>query len=883
MFWGKAQPSGAIVTCHPIAWHGLDVAAAFLALLEIWPDDAVALSDAFDGEWEEVRRALASLIALHDIGKFAPAFQAKVPEHVPAELRPDLQNLSINHGATGLAYGEHPVLLKPLMDRILANLHEDDRSVILQPVFGHHGRPLDEERFNSARDGRSDGSFVGAARQFMADVLDLFGQPVLPAVRRRAGPALSWRLAGLIAMSDWIGSSQAHFPYTTPEMSMADYWCLAQSRAAQAIDQTGLKGAAVSIEDAVSAVTKGQFPLTQAQKWSASVPLDSNPGLFIIEDMMGSGKTEAALILAHRLMQAGRAGGLYVALPTMATANALYRRMAAIYRRFFDKTSKPSLILAHGASGLDDQFRSSIGIEEFAGETLPSFQNDEEETSTAACTRWLADDRRKTFLADVGVGTIDQALLAILPVKHCAVRQMGLRRRVLIIDEAHAYDSYMQKEIETLIGHQAAMNAPVIILSATLPSVIRNRLTRAWASARKAPVPTMAMASYPLATLMSDTGSTEQPLAARADLERGMAILRLPEHDAADRLVIEAAGQGAAVARLCNTVDDAIAAYERLQAQGVTVHLFHARFAMADRIAIEQSAMARFGKTSTSEARRGHVLVATQVIEQSLDVDFDLMVTDLAPVDLLLQRAGRVWRHTGRQGRGWNEPMLAVVSPEAVADAGADWYARLFPHAQWVYRDHAKLWRTAHFLFAKPSIRLPDDMRDLVEQVYDDAMEDIPAALVESLIKVEGNAIASRGHAGGNVLKFHEGYTPQGGLWSSDTITPTRESQPRTTLRLSILQNGKLVPYAHDPDPRRAWALSEISVATRRVKSRGSYDPRIAAQAMALEAQWEREGSRAVCLPLVETSQSFSFVANDPHGKSVSGMYSSVTGLLLQD
>jgi CRISPR-associated endonuclease/helicase Cas3 len=874
LFWGKAQPQpdaqsadavGAPCPFHPVAWHGLDVAAVFLALLEAWPDEARALEGTFEGGSPAARRALAVLVALHDVGKFAPAFQAKAPEQAPSQLAPLPINIGIDHGATGLAYLGCARYLKPLLDTLLPQLDDDARWAVLQPVLGHHGRPLADAMILAERDGRRDGPSAEAARAFMDEVLDLFGRPELPRIGKGQAVALSWRLAGLVALADWIGSSQTCFPYTAADLAFADYWALAQERATQAVAVAGLRGAPVSQMAATEAVTRGDFALTDAQRWAAEVSLDEDAGLFIIEDMMGSGKTEAALILAHRLMQGGRAGGLYVALPTMATANALYRRMAGIHRRLFMPDASPSLILAHGARDLDEQFRSSIGLESLAPEAVPiTASEDDEDASEVACARWLADDRRKTFLADVGVGTIDQALLGMLPVKHCAVRQLGLRRRVLIIDEAHAYDAYMQKEIEGLIRHQASMNAPVIVLSATLPSLIQARLTKAWRDARKLPDVSDGETAYPLATVLGTTGARQTRLAPRADLVREVAIMRLPDHAAADALVVKAARQGAAVARLCNTVDDAIAAWRRLTAQGIEAELFHARFAMCDRIAIEQAAMARFGKSSQPEQRRGRVLVATQVIEQSLDVDFDLMVSDLAPVDLLLQRMGRVWRHTSRQERGWGQPTLAVLSPEAVPDAAADWYGALFPIGQYVYPDHARLWRTARLLFGGDRIKAPDDMRPLVEQVYADDLADVPDGLAASLIRTSGKDMANRGHASLNLLKLQEGYSLQGGLWQSDIRTPTRLSDNRTTLRLARISEGRLAPYAQTSssrqDPRQAWALSELSVSTRRISGRGGYDRAIEKQAAALDALWEREGVKALCLPLLEEGEGGSFV-----------------------
>jgi CRISPR-associated endonuclease/helicase Cas3 len=165
-FWGKAQPAdGAAFPFHPVAWHGLDVAATFLELLTIWPDETRALAAAFEGDWEQARLALATLVAMHEIGKFAPAFQAKAPEQAPQELLPLLSRLSIDHGATGMACCKDMRFLKATADALLENMKIDDWGAILQPVFGHHGKPLESIDVRPDRDGRSDGPFAIAARQ----------------------------------------------------------------------------------------------------------------------------------------------------------------------------------------------------------------------------------------------------------------------------------------------------------------------------------------------------------------------------------------------------------------------------------------------------------------------------------------------------------------------------------------------------------------------------------------------------------------------------------------------------------------------------------------------------------------------------------------------
>ncbi len=762
IFWGKARPSpDQVLTTHPAAWHGLDVAASFQALWHLWRHHAAAIAGAFDGRADDVLAGLSSLAALHDIGKFAPTFQAKVQDVYPLCLGVWSAPPKADHGAIGYALAEAEDQLAPIVRSMLGDHNDLRRAAILGPVFGHHGRPIEPEMVLRRHIRASEEPAAVAARDFARAAVALFGAPCLPPLLKGHDIALSWRLAGLIALADWIGSDQRYFRYEESGIEPAAYWTdYARPRARAAVAASGLAPSGVSMRLSLDIVGGSGFKPTAAQNWAQSVPLEIENGLFILEDVMGSGKTEAALILAHRLMQAGRADGLYVALPTMATANALYRRMAAIYRLLFADGTRPSLVLAHGARDLDPHFRDSIGPAAQYHEAAFYGDDPTDETGSAACTRWLSDDRRKTFLADIGVGTIDQALLAVLPVKHACIRQVGLARRVLVLDEAHAYDAYMQREIETLIMHQARLGAPVIVLSATLPRLIKERLAAAFAKGRGLVAPPLSAAAYPLVTAIG-SGVEETAVAVREGLARDIAVTRCPDSEAAEQRIVEAAAQGAAVAYIRNSVDDAIASYERLLAAGLDVSLFHARFAMQDRIAIEDRVVGLFGKYGTRSQRKGAVLVATQVVEQSLDLDFDLLVTDLAPVDLMIQRSGRLWRHQ-REGRGSLRPELIVVSPAPAADAGKDWYAEAFPHGQWVYRNHALLWLSAREIFASDRLRVPDDLRRLVDAVYCDEMLDlVPEPLQASGMEAAGKDIGSRGHASLNLLKLEKGCSPR--------------------------------------------------------------------------------------------------------------------------
>ena len=828
---------------HPLPLHSLDVAAVGRTLLTAARAPGGTLPELLGLSVGETIRCTSCLLALHDVGKFAKRFQAKAWRWFPSvfEQPPDTVPTQFDHGAGGLRLFD----AEPAAFHVPPGTDVRALRLLFSAVFGHHGSPPTADGPGALR-GDFGTAGIDAARLFVGEVLDFFrlgeGWPQLDLERARCA---SFALAGLAVLADWIGSNQKWFPYSDPVEDLSAYWQEALERAAVAVKEAGVipspTSAGVSYVDLVGE----KITPSPMQEWARDVELPDGPALYLLEDETGSGKTEAAAMLAHRLMRSGKAEGLYLALPTMATANAMFDRLAKCYRALFVDDATPSIALAHGASGLHDGFqeaRRQWGRMErpYSGDTGG---DGADVTASAACAEWVADDRRRAFLADVGAGTIDQALQAILPARHQSIRLVGLMRRVLILDEVHAYDSYMQREIERLLEFQAALGGSAIILSATLPLNIRNRLADAFArGAGEEGGATDERMAYPLATVCGSGVVSATPVPGMAGRGRTLPVRFLRTPEAAIEEVERAAAAGRAVLYIRNTVDDALEAHAVLRQRGLVPDLFHARFALADRLEIERRVMARFGKESTPYDRHGSVLIATQVVEQSLDLDFDVLITDLAPVDLVIQRAGRLWRHDRPGRRGW--PELLVVSPEPTTKADENWFRGTFPRAAHVYPDHARLWLTARMLDDADAIASPGCLRHLIEAVYGpSADERVPDALRGSYWDAEGRAGAERGVANTNVLDVHTGYLRDGGAWDADIHTPTRlNDQPQTTVRLARLRDDRVVPYAAAAvggASWRDWRLSEVSVASHRLGAEAEYREHDAA-VRAAKADWGR-------------------------------------------
>lgn len=822
-YWGKAQPQGQF-EWHPLSYHSLDVAAAMMALLETRPRLLSAIAQACELSLAETRLRLILVAALHDIGKFAPNFQMKVPE-LCAALRPGTfhSHDSRGHGQVGAGMWRRWSWPEPM--NALESWHHAAAS--------HHGVPVDAPLSVEDAIPHDDPSDADA-RAFAEAVFGLIGKP---SGERPDAQTEVWRIAGLVMLADWIGSNQQWFPYTKPELALDAYWALAQKRAREALRNANLSETAAAHRFDLPDFLGSDAAASPLQRWSEAQQPGEGPHLYVVEDLTGAGKTEAALILAHRLMAAGAAEGLYWALPSMATANGLYARLKSRYRTLLAADAQSSLVLAHSARDLNDAFQASI--QKSMDRHPPGMYGDaadaENISAEAACAAFIAEDRKKTFLAQIGVGTLDQALLAILPNRHQALRLAALSRRVLVIDEAHAYDAYQERMLRHLLAFHRELGGSAIVLSATLTRKQRLDLAKIYYPGRGC---ALKETNFPLTTHVNAHGVSETPQVSVRGTRRDLPVRRVDTPEVAMDALLANAREGACGVYVRNTVKDVLAAHAYLSAragEGASVDIFHARFTLGDRLARENEVLQRFGRQSTPQERRGRILVASQVVEQSLDLCFDLMASDLCPMDLLIQRAGRLHRHD-RPGR--KPPELLVVGPPAADEVAANWYGAPFPVAQFVYPHTGQLWRTMRVLEAEGGLNLATGSpRSFIEPVFGADAIAHPETLNAAADRAEAVAQSDSGIARLNALKPGD-FSPQAGAWGSDVMTPTRLGDPTITLRLARWSNGKLTPWIVAESDYRSWRLSEITVRAGRFAEAEPPDAAAATAIAAMQASW---------------------------------------------
>ena len=714
--WGKTDEERGQ---HPLVHHSMDVAAVFLRLLRT-PVIANRLSTAAQRDLTDTdHQRLAALAFLHDIGKLHPGFQAKGwPESLrPKRLRGHTAE-SYDFLLLACQYHQHPFHAEA---RDMLQWGEAFEPLILA-MFAHHGRPVSGtsqatfldwdvpsiDRY-SWRDEAKE--MAAALRRWFAPAFEPHGAS-LP-----THPRFHHLVAGLAALADWIGSDTRFFDYVEP--LRLDYHETAHRNAQCALDTIGFRNPPDRPTGGPGFHELTGFSTPNPAQVTVGA-VEPGARLVILEAETGSGKTEAALWRFAHLRAAGKVSSLYFAVPTRAAAAQLHRRIHAAIRRLYGPDSPEAVLAIPGV----------LKAGEYEGQRLPHWTVRWDDDALAHPCRWAAEHATRFLAAEIAVGTVDQAMLAGLSVKHAHLRGSALCRSLLVVDEVHASDPYMTEVLQRLVHDHLGVGGYAMLMSATLGASARVL----W---RNEALPSFAEActtAYPAVWVPGE----DRPRVPCSRTQHAKAVQVEPVHtmapDTTAERAIAAASAGARVLVIRNTVCVAMETWRAVQragradlllrvADGPALH--HSRFAAEDRALLDREVEAALAP-QPDRAIEGRIVIGTQTLEQSLDIDADFLITDLCPVDVLLQRIGRLHRHTlERRPRGFTEPCVVVLVPEDGLDRlvsspprfenglGA-WKARN-GELHFIYGNLVSLELTRRLLSAHSPWRIPDMNRALVE------------------------------------------------------------------------------------------------------------------------------------------------------------------------
>ena len=774
LFWAKAAPGRqrGPEGIHLLEYHLADVGACFEALLaQPIIRNRLAWTAGFDHLDDATAARLAVFAALHDIGKVNVGFQARIwrPEDLSNKRKPPRTGhtadlvpvLTGRDGETAAWFFE--ALGWDDDDGVLS--WDSDGGVTACALFvaalSHHGEPLNlhDSRSENTRVWCSFGELhprrcvarIGKlVRQWFQAAFDS-GAPPLP-----SAPAFQHMFLGLCNWADWIGSTEDWFPFVDEHRD--DYFEAAQRQAKQAIGAIGLdllgqRNGFTRVPEFGELFDIPGSPTPNAiQATAQRTPLDQQ--LVIIESETGSGKTEAALWRFAKMYERQLVDGLYFALPTRAAAVQIHGRVKRFIGKLLPQHRPPVVLAVPGYEPDADA----------AGVELPDYNR----AAAGAAGRdrpWAAENPKRFLAAQIAVGTVDQAMLGALQVKNAHMRAACLARNLLVVDEVHASDTYMSAILEQLLAAHIGAGGYALLMSATLGSAARLRWL--FRPRRTSEAPSLSLddainTAYPAVTTLGD--GREAVLAANENDQRKRvhitAVSGMHDFDDTAHRALTAARAGAKVLVVRNTVDYAIntqQAIEELAGPADTGLLFtvcgkptlhHGRFAAADRRLLDEEVGRQLGKQPPGG---GHIVVGTQTLEQSLDIDADLLITDLCPADVLLQRIGRLHRHEHHdRPAGHTTPACTVLTPpdndlapllERTPNANG-----LGPHGH-VYEDLRILEATRRLIAEYPQWRIPEMNRRLVERAtHPGALKAITRGMGEDWIvhanEVEGARIA---------------------------------------------------------------------------------------------------------------------------------------------
>lgn len=604
------------------------------------------------------------VVALHDVGKISPTFQKKIHQNLTHQNEQVLKKLESVNPDLESNWGGHATVSELTLSKIKAGK-------FIPEIAGRHHGYLYETIGKTGDSPSFGGEEWFLERSEMIEKIKARLSETFPLIENRHQSDL---IAGLTTVSDWIGSG---YLFNDPHTS----W---ESKIKTAVDNSGyikpniIKN--LSFEDI--------FGFKPREEQIKLIEMVDRNGVYVLEAPMGVGKTEASLYAAYQLLEKDLATGIYFALPTQLTSEKIHSRLSLFLEKILHEDSYHSTpLLIHGSSHL----------KQIMGE------------DAATGGSWFSQGK-KGILAPFSAGTLDQALLSVLNVKHGFVRTFGLAGKVVILDEVHTYDAYTGTVLDELVDSLVKTGCTVIILSATLTKEKRSELIKSRTNNE----------AYPLITGKKDGVLTEQEITPK-NISNVKITVENNDYKALSE-AIKRANEGQQILWIENTVAEAQEIFKMIKSmnQTIEVGLIHSRFTKADRQSNEDYWVDLFGKNGWGKRNQGRILIGTQVLEQSIDIDSDFLVSRIAPIDMILQRLGRLWRHE-ISNRNENARQEAWILSPGLTEAIKD--EKKFSKTAKVYAPYVLL-KTLKVLENMQNITLPTDIRGLIESVYDSTHDD---------------------------------------------------------------------------------------------------------------------------------------------------------------
>lgn len=760
-FWGKFD--GKTGVALPLISHCLDVGMVFYHLCRLQGIRRTLLCSTKQDLTEGHIARLAVLATLHDVGKANLGFQDKVydphapraghiRELLPLLLEEDLAEAFLQALPTGMAtwFADIP-----------------SANSLLFAAFSHHGKPfaIDDSHWSTYLNAKTKWWHGDQHRDPMKAVAEVssFARQAFPqafasdVTALPTEPHFHHRFAGLVMLADWIGSHEYWFPITPSrpdERQERNLPVIPKLLRCIGLDPRAWRSPLQERGDTFA--LRFGFPPHPLQRTIDQLsPTDEATRLLVAESETGSGKTEAALNWFAKLFTAGKVDSMYFALPTRVAARDLYARVNAYVHEWYpNPEDRPVTLLAvPGYTQVDGQPASTL---------LPTADEgniSQDDEDNAFLERHWAAERPKRFLAaTIAVGTIDQALLASVQSAHAHMRSVCLERSLLVVDEVHASDLYMSYLLKHLLRNHLGAGSYAMLLSATLGSkALSGFINSPHANGAVPSLDTAISTPYPLLTLKDGRQIQGGTVGGNKRVQFDVLPLANSLDELVSKEIIPALRVGARILVVMNTVDRAITMLKALEANASIDRDFlfrcngqicphHGRFSPQDRLLLDVTIRERLGKDSPG----GPIaVVGTQTLEQSLDIDGDLLITDLAPADVLLQRVGRLHRHNRQRPASFKMARCVVLVPEKdianglTAKGEASWEFKKMGFGS-VYEDLRILALTLSFLRQQSVLSIPDDNRLFVEMAThpERLCSLVGERWMQHQIKVEGSDIA---------------------------------------------------------------------------------------------------------------------------------------------